>query len=143
MLRCSSAWGFAPRLRLLWRDSNDSQRSSQQQASDITGGLGAIARVLRLVLQSAVLATGAYLVIAQEAGAGIIIAASILTARALAPVDIAIANWRSLIAARQSCRRLARLLTLLPDEPRPMALPAPAATLQLENVIVRSPESRK
>ena len=60
------------------------------------GGLGAISKVLRLMLQSAVLGVGAYLVIHQEASAGIIIAGSILSARALAPVDIAIAHWRGL-----------------------------------------------
>ena len=54
-----------------------------------------------MMLQSAVLAVGAYLVIHQEATAGIIIAGSILIARALAPVDLAIANWKGFVAARQ------------------------------------------
>ena len=49
-----------------------------------------------MMLQSGVLAVGAYLVIYQLATAGIIIAGSILSARALAPVDLAIANWRGL-----------------------------------------------
>ena len=47
-----------------------------------------------MMLQSAVLAVGAYLVIYQEATAGIIIAGSILSARALAPVDLTIAHWK-------------------------------------------------
>ena len=63
-----------------------------------------------MMLQSGVLAVGAYLVIHQQATAGIIIAGSILSARALAPVDLAIANWRGFVAARQSWQRLTDLL---------------------------------
>ncbi len=63
-----------------------------------------------MMLQSAVLAVGAYLVIHQEATAGIIIAGSILSARALAPVDLAIAHWKGFVAARQSWDRLNKLL---------------------------------
>jgi ATP-binding cassette subfamily C protein len=57
-----------------------------------------------------VLAVGAYLVIYQQATAGIIIAGSILSARALAPVDLAIANWRGFVGARQGWKRLTDLL---------------------------------
>ena len=69
-----------------------------------------------------VLAVGAYLVIYQMATPGIIIAGSILSARALAPVDSAIANWRGFIGARQSWKRLTDLLALLPSQLAPMAL---------------------
>lgn len=54
-----------------------------------------------MMLQSALLAVGAWLVIHQESTSGIIIAGSILGSRALAPVDLAIANWRGFVAARQ------------------------------------------
>ena len=101
-----ASMGFASHLEQLWRTSNARVVGSQQRAGDIAGGLGAIARVLRMMLQSSVLAVGAYLVILHQASAGIIIAGSILAARALAPVDVAIANWRSFIAARQSWGRL-------------------------------------
>ena len=79
-----------------WAKANDLYMASQQRASDVAGGLGAIARVLRMGLQSAVLGLGAYLVIEQQATAGIIIAGSILSARALAPLDFAIPHWRLL-----------------------------------------------
>ena len=74
-----------------------------------------------------VLGVGAYLVINQQATAGIIIASSILTSRALAPVELAIANWRGFVAARQSWRRLDGLLDMMPAEPTRMALPKPDA----------------
>ena len=88
--------------------------ASQRRASDIAGGFGAISKVLRMMLQSAVLGVGAYLVIKQEATAGIIIAGSILSARALAPVELAIANWKGFVAARQGWKRLSELLALFP-----------------------------
>ena len=135
--------GFAPRLGRIWRSSNDRTLASQQRASDITGGLGAIARVLRMILQSAVLAVGAYLVILQEASPGIIIAGSILAARALAPVDIAIAHWRGFMAARQSWKRLDQLFAMLPATVTPTPLPAPCARLQVENVVVVPPGDNK
>ena len=65
------------------------------------------------MLQSCVLGLGAYLVINQEATAGIIIASSILVSRALAPVELAIANWKGFVAARQSAQRLNELLIML------------------------------
>ena len=61
-------------------------------ASDVASGLGGTSKVFRSILQSLVLAVGAILVINQESTAGIIIAGSILTSRALAPVEVAIAT---------------------------------------------------
>ena len=77
------------------------------------------------MLQSFVLGLGAYLVINQEATAGVIIASSILVSRALAPVELAIANWKGFVAARQARRRLSELLTFLPERKHPLALPEP------------------
>ena len=86
-----------------------------------------------MVLQSGVLAVGAYLVINQEATAGIIIAGSILSARALAPVDLAIAHWKGFVAARQSWGRLNQLLNLFPVQTDPMSLGSPCKTLAVES----------
>lgn len=135
--------GFASRMGGLWRAGNERALASQQSLSDVVGGLGSLARVLRIVLQSAVLAMGAYLVIRQEASGGIIIAGSILAARALAPVDTAIANWRGFIAARQSWARLGHLLAAFPHRPALMPLPAPSSTLQVENVVAAPPGEQK
>jgi PrtD family type I secretion system ABC transporter len=135
--------GFAARLQSLWLKSNEQTLASQREASDVAGGLGAIVRVLRMVVQSAVLAVGAYLVIIQQASGGIIIAGSILAARALAPVDIAIANWRGFLAARQSWQRLGELLEKLPPEAPRMKLPAPTMKLQAENVTVVPPGEQR
>src|SRR5438034_6562530 len=67
------AMGMAGRLTKRWSEANEKYLTGNQRASDVAGGLGAIAKVMRMSLQSAVLAVGAYLVIHQEATAGIII----------------------------------------------------------------------
>jgi ABC-type protease/lipase transport system fused ATPase/permease subunit len=104
------AMGMAGRLSVRWLSSNAKYMDAQQAASDVAGSLGAVSRVLRMVLQSGVLAVGAYLVINQEATGGIIVASSILTSRALAPVELAIAHWKHFLGARQSWGRLSDLI---------------------------------
>jgi PrtD family type I secretion system ABC transporter len=137
------AMGMSGRLTSRWIDANQNYLAGNQRASDITGGLGAIAKVLRMTLQSAVLAVGAYLVINQQATAGVIIASSILSARALAPVDLAIAHWKSFVAARQSWHRLNRLLEQLPPRAEQMQLQPPSSRLAVEAVSIVPPGDQK
>jgi ATP-binding cassette subfamily C protein len=137
------AMGMSGRLTKRWSEANQHYLAGNQRASDVTGGLGAIAKVLRMMLQSAVLAVGAYLVIHQEATAGIIIAGSILSARALAPVDLAIAHWKAFVAARQSWHRLNRLLESLPARAVPTLLQSPSSRLSVEAVSMVPPGDKK
>ena len=137
------AMGMAGRLTRRWSDANEKYLAGNQHASDIAGGLGAIAKVMRMMLQSAVLGVGAYLVIHQEATAGIIIAGSILSARALAPVDLAIAHWKSFVAARHSWQRLTRLLEQMPAKPAPTLLQSPTSRLSVEGVGIAAPGDQK
>jgi ABC-type protease/lipase transport system fused ATPase/permease subunit len=96
-----------------------------------------------LLLQSAILAVGAWLVINQQSTPGIIIAGSILGARALAPVDLAIANWRGFVTARQSWQRLSKLLAYLPAKADPMPLKPPSRSLVVQNGAVGPPGVQK
>ncbi|MBS0533972.1 MAG: type I secretion system permease/ATPase [Proteobacteria bacterium] len=137
------AMGMMPRIAARWGEANDRYMRNQQRTSDIGGGLGAASKVLRMLLQSVVLAVGAYLVINQQATAGIIIASSILSARALAPVDLAIANWKVFVAARQSWKRLSKLLEAMPALPQPMELPAPTHRLTVEAITAMAPGTSK
>ena len=137
------AMGMFGRLTQRWGQANEKYLEGNQRASDVAGGLGAIAKVLRMMLQSAVLGVGAYLVIHQEATAGIIIAGSILSARALAPVDLAIAHWKSFVAARQSWRRLTHLLEQMPNRPQPTLLQAPSSRLSVEGISIAAPGDQK
>jgi PrtD family type I secretion system ABC transporter len=137
------AMGMGARLQDRWSDINSKYLATQQRASDLAGGLGALSRMLRLMLQSGVLGVGAYLVIHEEATAGIIIAGSILAARALAPVDLAIANWRAFVGARQSWSRLAKLLALMPAQVEPLSLPHPSKTVTVEGAGIVPPGGAK
>jgi PrtD family type I secretion system ABC transporter len=138
-----TAMGMAGRISKRWNDLNRNYIAASGRASDVGGGLGAFSKVLRLLLQSAILAVGAWLVINQQSTPGIIIAGSILGARALAPVDLAISNWRGFVSARQSWQRLSRLLGHLPPQSDPMPLKPPARTLMVQNAAVVPPGQQK
>ncbi len=138
-----TAMGMAGRISRRWGDLNRNYIASSGHASDVVGGLGAMSKVLRLLLQSSILAVGAWLVIHQESTAGIIIAGSILGGRALAPVDLAIANWRGFVSARQSWHRLSRLLGHLPPRTDPMPLQPPVKMLVVQNAAVNPPGEHK
>jgi len=140
-----TAMGMVGRTAKRWHELNRNYVVTSGRASDVGGGLGAASKVLRLLLQSAILAVGAWLVINQQSTPGIIIAGSILGARALAPVDLAIANWRGFVAARQSWQRLSKLLGHLPPQSDPMPLkPAGAYACRSEwrGCAARSPKDR-
>jgi ATP-binding cassette subfamily C protein len=136
------AMGMLGAFRGAWAEQNAVLLDSQRRTADVAGGLGAVSKVLRMALQSAVLGLGAWLVIKGEATAGIIIASSILTSRALAPVELAIANWRGFVAARLSFHRLGGLLRSFPDTQAPLDLPAPRRELAVEGIAVVPPGGR-
>ncbi|RCS21658.1 type I secretion system permease/ATPase [Phyllobacterium salinisoli] len=135
------AMGFGGRLQARWLTANASHLAAHQRASDVTGGLGAISKVFRGFLQSAILALGAWLTIKGEVSAGAIIASSIASARALAPIETAIGNWKFFMAARESRKRLIKLLDALPPSHAPMSLPSPARELILEGLTAGAPGS--
>ncbi|TIR78136.1 MAG: ATP-binding cassette domain-containing protein, partial [Mesorhizobium sp.] len=138
-----AAMGMGERLAGRWSQANNAFREAQAQASDLTSGLGAASRIMRMMLQSMVLALGAYLVIYQQATPGIIIASSILTSRALAPIELATAYWKHFLSARQSWQRLVDLFAAFPVDDGGMELPAPNATLAVETVGVTAPGGRR
>lgn len=137
------AMGMRRQAALRWHDVNSKYLAAHERTSDVASGLGGTSKVFRSILQSLVLAVGAVLVINQESTAGIIIAGSILTSRALAPVEIAIANWKGFVSARQSGGRLDQLLRLLPAEEEPLALPPPTQSLVVQQLHVGAPNSDK
>ncbi|MDC9836328.1 type I secretion system permease/ATPase [Rhizobium sp. MJ37] len=126
--------GMANDLTDGWSARNEAYRDVQSRNADTINGFAIVSKIFRVALQSAVLATGAVLVIENMASGGIIIAASILTSRALAPVEQAIANWRGFVAAQQSWNRLRQTLALLPETVSPLTLPKPSRELAIEAV---------
>ena len=137
------AMGMSGRMTALWERRNAVYREENRRTSDIGNGYGALSKVFRMALQSGVLAAGAVLVIEGQASPGIIIAGSILTARALAPVELAIGNWRGLVSARQSWQRLKELLKALPETETPLALPRPHKKLSVEGLASGPPAAQR
>jgi len=138
-----AAMGMGSRLRQRWLELNQDYGKGQARSAQLVGGLGSFTRVFRMFLQSAVLAVGAYLVINQKSTGGIIIASSILTSRALAPIELAIANWKGFLAARQAWTRLAEVMKS--SRPREVAtdLPAPTATLTVQALAAAPPGANR
>ena len=133
------AMGFAERHQSRWHQANTAYLDAHRQASDVSGGLGAISKVFRALLQSAILALGAWLTILGEVSGGAIIASSIVSSRALAPIEQAIANWKGFLAARESRTRLGTLLDPAASGPEPLALPPPRHDLMVEGVFAGPP----
>ena len=132
------AMGMGAAMLARWRLLSDAARDAALGANDVQADLGGIARIFRIVLQSGILGLGAYLAIQQEISGGAMIAASILASRALAPIEVAIANWRGFVAARQAYARLKTSLVQLAPAAA-VALPAPVRSLQVEAVTVAAP----
>jgi ATP-binding cassette subfamily C protein len=137
------ALGMERRLNSSWGLVSSRNLSALEKLTNIGSGIGGASKVFRLLLQSVVLTVGAVLVIENKATAGIIFASSILAARALAPVEIAIANWRGFVAARQSWARLQQLLQRAPEQIVSHELPAPRATLAVEALSLAPPGAQR
>ncbi|MEE1656241.1 type I secretion system permease/ATPase [Microvirga sp. CF3062] len=137
------AMGMAKRIGVRWGDANASYLAHQQRTSDVAGGFGAMSKVLRMLLQSMVLAIGAYLVIDGQATGGIMIASSILTSRAMAPVELAIGNWKGFVSSRQGWSRLKTLLEANGRADEPLKLPAPRSVLSVENAGTGAPGGQR
>ncbi len=133
------AMGMGGEMGALWKVVSDEHRRQHQRAAEVAGGFSSTSRVLRMLLQSIVLGVGAYLVIQQEASAGVIVASSILTARALAPVDLAIGNWKGFVRARQGWGRLTEMFEAQSAPTPVLSLPAPTELITVEAASVSPP----
>ncbi|WP_313618528.1 type I secretion system permease/ATPase [Agrobacterium sp.] len=133
--------GISDRAVSRFERANRRHLDTQTRTSDISGTFSGLSKVLRMMLQSAILGLGAYLTINGELSAGSIIASSIVTARALAPVDQAIAQWKGMVSARRSHARLKETLAVLDDKTALLNLPAPKESLIVEGITTVAPHS--
>ncbi len=139
------ALGLGDRMLDRWEKLTARHVTDQMIANDAASGIGSISKVMRLFLQSGILGLGAWLVIQGEVSAGTIVAASIIMARALAPIETAIAHWRGFVAARQSYDRLSKMFEMLNiggEEADLVNLPKPRRTLMVKNLAVAAPGER-
>lgn len=136
------AMGMAGALAQRWDGENAAFLTSQRLAADWSGLFASSIKTIRFVLQSAILGVGAWLALRQEISAGSMIACSIMTSRALAPVEQAVAHWRGFIAARQSFHRLRDMLRLPGAAVEPVGLPLPQRRLVVDGLYCCPPGVR-
>lgn len=138
------ALGMLGRFSARWGEVNERHLQQIFDVSSVYANVGAIAKLVRYILQSAILGVGAYLVIAEQASGGIMIASSIMMGRALAPIEIALSNWKQLVAARHGINRLRNILAATAPLPPPsVALPRPNQSLSVEDITVVVPGSEQ
>ena len=135
--------GMLPQLADRWLEKNDDGLMQQSIANDRVGLLTAISKFIRPCLQVAMLGSGAYLVLQEVASPGVMIAASIIMGRALAPVEAAVSQWRNFISARSSYGRLKELLADDRVNQNKTSLPRPNGHLLVEDLTLLPPGAEK
>ena len=136
------ALGMRGAMRRRWLSIQNEYLGAQGEANERGARIGGIVRFARTALQSVILGLGAYLVLQNQLTPGGMIAASILLGRALAPVDLAIAHWRGVVAAREAFARLNELLRAHPATKSLVTLPRPDGRVQVEHLVVAAPGKR-
>ncbi len=134
----SQALGMLPALRQRWERASGEVLAAWLRSGRTSGALAALSRCIRMLIQVSVMAASALLVIDEVTTSGVMLAGTLLLARALAPVEIAIGGWKALIEARAAYHRLAALLANRPAAPA-MVLPPPTGALSLHNLSYRLP----
>lgn len=130
-----NAMGMSDNIARRWEARNDRVLDLQRGASGRTAALSAFTKFLRQMLQIAMLGAGAWLVIRQHVSGGVMIAATVLLGRALAPVELLISGWKALVDARGAFRRLDALLARRDRDAAPVELPVPKGRLQVERAV--------
>lgn len=125
-----------------WRKLREKALALNIRASDSTGGFAATSKTMRFYLQSLILAVGAGLAIEQVISPGMMIAASILMGRALAPIEQAIGQWANIQRAKDGWNKLGELLTKTPEQPARTELPQPKGKLEMQGVSIVAPGER-
>ena len=138
-----AAMGMLDAYRSRWQRANSEALAWQTIAADRLGSISATTKTLRLGLQSLMLAVGAALALSNEISAGTIVAATIIFGRALAPVEQAIGQWRTMLKALESYAKIDLLLRETPEPTQRTALPAPKGRLDVEGLRVAAPETRQ
>ncbi len=130
-----SALGMQQAVTRRWQSLNEAALGEQAQASSVGATFAGLTKFTRQFIQMAMLGAGAYLVIAQNLSAGVMIASTIILGRALAPVETLVAGWRHLVETRAAWQRLQKLFAALAPVQAGTTLPAPRGELAVERVV--------
>ena len=124
-----------------WLAKQQEFLGQQALASERAGGFQAIAKLLQNTLASLLLGLGCWLLLQDKlnGGAGMMIVASILGGRMLAPLVQVVSQWQTVVNVRDAWARLDALLEAVPARDPGMALPAPRGALLVEQLIAAAP----
>lgn len=137
------AMGMAEESIALWGRDNAHSLKSQVTAMDRNLHISSLSRLLRLITQIALLGAGAYLAMAGELTGGMMVAASLIASRALAPVEGAIEGWRNCVQSKTAYRRIKNLLDSSAKDPERIILPKPEGRLNVEKILYVPPGTKR
>jgi ATP-binding cassette subfamily C exporter for protease/lipase len=133
------AMGMVQALRQRWEARHERAVSRHSAAQDLTQKVQAASKFVRYAQQSLTLGAGALLVIQGELTPGAMIAANVLVARALAPIDAMVTNWREFVLARAAYARLRTLLDAHPAPPPRSGRRAPRGAIRVRGLVATAP----
>lgn len=134
------AMGMRPALVARWQELHETALAHSQAGADRADQIAAFSRSFRMLLQSAILTLGAWLVIKGDMSAGAIVASSILSGRALAPIDQAIGQWKAIADARGAWTRLGAAFRAPAAQAAPATeLPAPTGRIRVDRISKLAP----
>lgn len=136
------AMGMESALSSRWQDQHDKMLADQATASGRGSMIMSSSKFVRMSLQVFILGAGAYLVLGREITPGVMIAASIIMGRALAPVEQSVGQWKQFIGARQAHRRLTALFESIDEDRARTELPAPKGKVDVEKLVAFLPGTR-
>jgi PrtD family type I secretion system ABC transporter len=136
-----TALGMQTAMTRRWRVQTDRSHHLQLELSRSAGAINALSRVTRQLVQVAMLGYGAYLVIHDHATPGVMLAATIILARAMAPVEMLIGSWKTLVEARAALGRLRGVLNAPTEGAVGTELPRPLGQLSVEGLMFTPPGS--
>jgi ATP-binding cassette subfamily C protein len=136
------ALGAERRFRRRRARARDEYVAAQTDIAFTGAGYAAATKALRMLLQSAALGLGAYLAIERQISPGAIIAATILTARAFAPVEQIVGGWRQVGMGFAAMRSLQKLFADAKPPLQRTPLPEPEGRIQVEQVSAAAPDGR-
>lgn len=138
-----NAMGMIPEGVLHWGRETVESLKAQVEGHDRNIIMTGLSKFLRLSTQILILAWGAVLVLESHLTGGMIIAASIVGSRALAPMEGTIEGWRSFVQARSAYARVKSLLQNSPLNLARLRLPRPEGRLSVERVLYVPPPNKK
>jgi ATP-binding cassette, subfamily C, bacterial len=138
-----NAMGMIPEGVQIWGRETAASLKAQVSAQDRNIYMTGLSKLVRLFTQIAILGWGARLALRDELTGGMVIAASIIGSRALAPIEGTIEGWRSFVQARAAYARIKTLLQNSPLNFERLRLPRPEGRLTVERVLYVPPPTKK